>query len=284
MAIELKQSESKRVLVRAFDSTTKASKTGLVFGDVSATVWKSDNTTQVVTVDGTTWEEETNGDFLNTGTYTLTLSALNLNTVGELGLAITATGCDKVVRDFKVVANEEVDTYTAISTIPTNPLLTNDARLPVTLIASQADVQAIDLGAVTAKTDLIPDIKIKTDNLPANPASQTDILATEAAILAAIPAAADPEAVLDAVLLDHLTSGSVGEALALIKGLVQDNFVLDQTTYNTRGVLLTGRIRLFLSVVDANAGTNPLAVFRITATTRVSPEDDLVTTYKVVRE
>jgi len=88
-------------------------------------------------------------------------------------------------------------------------------------------------------------------------------------------AAVVADAVLDELVNDHLTVGSLGEALALLKGLGAMNFVLDNTTYNGKGLLTAGRVRVFKDRTDAIAEVSPLAVITITGTAEISPNDHL---------
>lgn len=74
-------------------------------------------------------------------------------------------------------------------------------------------------------------------------------------------------AVLDEEILDHLGAGSAGEALAIIRGLMQHNFQLDQTSYNSDGLLLAGRLRIWDTA--ANVGqpvTGLLATYNVATT------------------
>lgn len=88
-------------------------------------------------------------------------------------------------------------------------------------------------------------------------------------------------AVWDALLADHQTTGSVGEALTVIRGLLQYNYILDQTDYNTKGLLVSGRIRIFPTKADTDAGTNPIATLTITGTAEAPPDNNLGQILKV---
>lgn len=78
--------------------------------------------------------------------------------------------------------------------------------------------------------------------------------------------------------------------MSIILGLVQSNFYLDQTTYNSSGLLVSGRIRIFPdkattdSATDGGAGEGELASFQISTEAEVSPIDMMPKTYKVTRE
>jgi hypothetical protein len=103
------------------------------------------------------------------------------------------------------------------------------------------------------------------------------------------------DAVLDEILSEHSGAGSFGEAIAnipanvwghdfpgsevddygnamrLALGLLQNNFVLDETEYNTAGLLTSARIRIFAGANDAQMATDggigegELAVFEVRA-------------------
>ena len=85
-------------------------------------------------------------------------------------------------------------------------------------------------------------------------------------------AAAVADAVWEELVADHYgTAGSAAEALAVIRGLVQQNFILDETTYNTSGLLTACRIRIYDSAanVPSTGGgsetTGLLATYNVTA-------------------
>jgi len=63
------------------------------------------------------------------------------------------------------------------------------------------------------------------------------------------------DAILDEVVdsTTHFGLDTVGEALTLVRGLIQQNFMIDDTTHNGAGLMVAGRIRLFgtKELVDA---------------------------------
>ena len=93
-----------------------------------------------------------------------------------------------------------------------------------------------------------------------------------------------PAAVWDALVNDHLLSGSTGEALAIVRGLLQHNYILDNVTYNSKGLLLSGRIRVFRNKADTDAGINPIGSFTIAGTAEAAPNDALGKILKVTRD
>lgn len=92
-----------------------------------------------------------------------------------------------------------------------------------------------------------------------------------------------PDAVWDALINDHLISGSTGEAVAIIRGLLQHNYILDETDYNSKGLLIGGRIRVFRTKADTDAGVNPICTFTISGTAEAAPNDGLGQFLKVTR-
>ena len=71
-------------------------------------------------------------------------------------------------------------------------------------------------------------------------------------------AAADiADAVLTEVVSDHSSvAGSLAEAVAIAKGLAQDQYMLDNTTYDANGFLTAGRIRVFPTAAALAAATD----------------------------
>lgn len=114
--MEYKQSVSKFVPVRIVD-TTGTPVAGVAFGAVTATVMKADGTTQAVTIAAPDWSEINTGAFATTGMYILRLSAANVDQPGLLSYAVAVAGNTPYVGAIKVVANEEVDTYTAVGVL-----------------------------------------------------------------------------------------------------------------------------------------------------------------------
>lgn len=90
--------------------------------------------------------------------------------------------------------------------------------------------------------------------------------------------------VWEALLDNHLGAGTVGEAVAIVRGLMQHNYVLDNTTYNAKGLLVAGRIRVFRNAADTVAEVSPLATFTITGTAELAPDDNLGQKLRVTRD
>ena len=70
---------------------------------------------------------------------------------------------------------------------------------------------------------------------------------------------ADPSVIADAVwdeaMASHYAGGTFGHALRVIEGMVQHNYVLDETVYNSAGLLLSARMRLFETAAETSAAT-----------------------------
>jgi len=65
------------------------------------------------------------------------------------------------------------------------------------------------------------------------------------------------DAVLEELISEHWTNAdSLAGALRLVRGLAKRNFVLDNTTFNSKGLLTVGRLRLFDTKAAAGAATD----------------------------
>ena len=148
----------------------------------------------------------------------------------------------------------------------------------------------------TSKDDEIDAIKASTDNLPSDPADESlleaAISTAETNIIAAIPTAATiVDALLDEVCdsTHHFTSNTVGEFVTIVRGISQQNWVMDNTTYDANGFMTAARIRIFATKTAANAATNggsgegEIATFTVTGTPETSPTAG-VQIGRVVRE
>lgn len=111
------------------------------------------------------------------------------------------------------------------------------------------------------------------------------------AALAVAPetAAAIADAVLREVISDHASvDGSLAESITIIKGLVQSNFVLDNTSY-TQDFLTAARIRIFstggqvAAATDGASGQGEVATFSISAEPE-SPGSKNAKIYKVSKD
>lgn len=111
--IEYKQSTFARVPVRIINTSTGLPVAGVTSGSVLASAEKSDGTLVSLTVTGTFWSETTFGAFNQAGKYDLILDNTVTNTPGILMYAVQVQNADTYIGAVKIVANEEVDTYTS---------------------------------------------------------------------------------------------------------------------------------------------------------------------------
>ena len=90
-------------------------------------------------------------------------------------------------------------------------------------------------------------------------------------------------AILNAPMNDYLMVGSIGEAIAIIKGMVHGDHFLDETIYidyDSQPLLVSGRMRIYSNPLSVGSDSDVIATFRITSTWTQSR----LVTYKVVRE
>jgi len=151
--IEYKQSVAKFVPVRIFDSNGNPV-SGLAFGSVTATVQKADNSTQAVSVTGADWQEITTGAFASAGVYALQLSAGNLDQAGVLTYAVATAANKTYIGALKVVANEEVDTYTRIGAPALASVSADIANLDADVANVDSDVATLTSNVANVDSDL----------------------------------------------------------------------------------------------------------------------------------
>lgn len=72
---------------------------------------------------------------------------------------------------------------------------------------------------------------------------------------------------------------SVATFVTRVLGLVQENFAIDNTTYDANNNLTTGRIRIYSNAASVGTGSNIIATYNITATYSGLK----MTSYKVVK-
>jgi len=64
------------------------------------------------------------------------------------------------------------------------------------------------------------------------------------------------DAVWNSMQNDHVIAGSFGDLMRRIVALQKENYFIDQMTYNSRGLMIAGRIRLFDSKTGAMSATD----------------------------
>ena len=228
--IEYKQGIAALVPVRLLTSAG-VPVTGIAFGSATCTVEKASGATSSVTVDGSNWLEITTGAFNGAGKYDLTLPLTVMDVTGPLFYAVKCSTA-QYVGLIKVVANEEVDTYTRIGAPvlasvaadvqarPTNPLITTDVRLN-NLDATISSRSTFAGGAVASVSGAV--------------GSVTGSVGSVTGLTVPLVAAA----VWDEALAGHVTAGTAGiklsntastaeiNALATVYDFHADSYVLD---------------------------------------------------------
>ncbi len=171
----------------------------------------------------------------------------------------------------------------SVDAIPTNPLLEDDPRLPLSgeHIAKEETLQS------KAEQSTLLEVKARTDNLPDDPASQSqieaaidasetnirgidhDTLKTLSDQLDTVQADLDnPDqykadvSAIQTALNEHRLA--VEEPLQRILGLVQENFRLCDLIY-TNGQLTAGKIKIYANASDCQNDINPIAEYQINA-------------------
>lgn len=109
--IEYKQSTQVFAPVRLLDNAG-APQTGKLYTDVTAAIMKSGGAEATLTLGAADFVELTTGAFANSGSYRLRLSTSNTDTTGVFLYVVRCAGALDYVGVVKIVANEEVDTFT----------------------------------------------------------------------------------------------------------------------------------------------------------------------------
>lgn len=111
---------------------------------------------------------------------------------------------------------------------------------------------------------------------------------TDAALGGSFPTAASiRDAVLDALLSDHSTQGSVADGIAIAAGLLQGNFVMDSVDNTNPNGQTSARIRLFRNGTAAGAATSGgtgQGEFATLLVTTAYSAPGKVTIHKVIRQ
>ena len=139
------------------------------------------------------------------------------------------------------------------------------------------------LVAINADTD---DIQTRLPSSLSSGRMRSQVEGIDAGVSAALVDAVWDEVVSSSA---HFGTDSAGEGIVLARGLMQQNFVLDNTVYNAEGLLTAGRIRIFATAaataaatVDAPTDEGAIARFDIT-TTAETLDPILARLYKVAR-
>lgn len=111
--IEIKKDANTPVPFRLLDSATGAPVNGKTNADMTITFYMSDRSEVTFAPGAATIDEVVVGAFASSGTY-LVYTGTGLNIAGPCEYAVAVTGCRLYVGAIKIVANEEVDTFSRI--------------------------------------------------------------------------------------------------------------------------------------------------------------------------
>jgi hypothetical protein len=138
---------------------------------------------------------------------------------------------------------------------------------------TKAELDAAEASIRGADAD---DLKDLSDQLDALPAAVDLVLSgvhgSGSWESSAISPTIIANAVWNAMQADHTLAGSFGDAVQRIVALQKENYFIDQMTYNTQGLMLSGRIRLFrtkaaaLAATDGGTGEGEFATYSFTST------------------
>lgn len=153
-------------------------------------------------------------------------------------------------------------------------------------------VNGLNLAAITnAGLDDIYDVTIfqdggvDADGLPLGGELKVGALADK---IQGLPQSVS-NAVWDALQADHRLDGSFGLLMQRIAALQKENYYIDNMTYNTQGLMLTGRIRIFhdkattLAATPGGVGEGEFATYSFD-TTAISGKPERAATARSVRD
>lgn len=149
--IEYKQSTVARVPVKILDQAGNPA-TGVLVGTITLTVIKSDGS--VANVSPTSWTEITTGAYLNQGVYSLQIPASATNLTGQFLYAVSSSSNKVYHGALKIVANEEVDTFTRIG-LPLTASVSGDIAAVQTKLGIPLTTVSGDIGSVITLTTAI---------------------------------------------------------------------------------------------------------------------------------
>lgn len=128
--LEYKQSTQIRVPIRLL-SATNTGVAGVLYSAITVSIKKADGTVSAFVPTAGQWAEATTGAFFQTGTYDLIVPSSYTDQVGPFVVAVVAGGANPAIGAFKIIANENGDIYSAVSTVQTT---TNAISSIVTLL------------------------------------------------------------------------------------------------------------------------------------------------------
>jgi len=132
------------------------------------------------------------------------------------------------------------------------------------------------------------DINTLLTRLTSQRATNLDYLDVAVSSISPPSAASIADAVYDEATAGHTVSNTFGEVLHVIYGLSHVNFVLDNTTFNSSGLMLSGRYRVFADAAAATAatdgGTGEGEIYSFTVTATAESTANRIALYRVVKD
>lgn len=230
-----------------------------------------------------------------TGLIDIAFTGLHLNTLGLMAVNVTGIGLlpnDDLFID--VVATNKNDAVRGgLSSLP-NSAIGTQAGLPTkqnlddanTAVNAHTDTAtAASSAAVNTHTDTATAATTTAVNTHTDTVTSAAVASVNAHTDTAISGLPSPTDILDALLVDHASIGSVGDAIAVAAGLLQGNFFMD-TVVNGDNGQASARLRLWRdeggagAATSGGAGEGEFATFQVT-TTYTAPGK--VATHRVVR-
>jgi len=246
--LEYKASTIARVPVALTVTATGLPHAGVLAAAVTVTVVKSNGVIVTYTPSGGQWTEFTWDAYSGSGYYNLSIPVGDTDVAGILNYCVLVAGDDLYFGVVNIVANLEADTYGRVG----SPV---GASISADIAAVQSDTTAINA---------------KTTNLPADPASQTDVTSA----VTSIKGVMDKDlSQVDQGVID--ANVNLGEVL----GLLHKNAVVDNQVYNAGGRLTSAILYVYDSGANAIANdhaTGLLFDYDITATYDIN---DVQTSY-----
>lgn len=251
--LDYKQGSSARVPVALVSTGTGLPSAGVLAAAVTCWVVLADGSATSVTVTGGgTWTELTAGNTLNSGEYLLLLPSSVITQPGLLMYFISTSGSDTYKGIIKVTANETVDVF-------------NRLGAPVGASISADIAQVEGHAAASDSTGTAINTKLGT---PAGASVSADIAAIQASAATAAEITAAVTSIKGSGSIDntqlagasfdttqHSLAVLGGQVLPRMLGMLHENSVLDQTSFDGNNNLTNGRLRLYNSKTNADAAT-----------------------------
>jgi hypothetical protein len=228
------------------------------------------------TIADTVWDELLSGH-TNTGTTGKKLADTSTLTAGDIPAGLTAQQVWTYAAGDRALTGAQATNLANISNIPTNPLLTNDARLNNldTTISSRSTLTAAqirtELATELARLDVAVSTRLATAGYTTPPTTSQIAAAVEAALLND----ADGQKLLEAIkdTVQALFDAQADVPVSTLVGLIADRITTDHgsgsyTTANVSALALEATAQAIRAKTD-NLPASPAAVGDVPTTTQI---------------